>query len=155
MGKMCYFEVTVEQMGIRFELKNFEEGNGFSSWWFLKKAACLKHFSLLFWAMVTVCLSNAHYGSILEIWMSTMLKLKFWVGKNDPTIVLLHNGIHYCWIVRAERNVLRLITKKSLFEIQLSETLLQLNEWNLILLLMYFVAIQTCSTYLKKIYIDK
>ena len=31
MGKMCYFEVTVEQMGIRFELKNFEEGNGFSS----------------------------------------------------------------------------------------------------------------------------
>ena len=124
MGKMCYFEVTVEQMGIRFELKNFEEGNGFSSWWFLKKTACLKHFSLFFWAMVTVCLSNAHHGSILEIWMSTMLKLKFWVGKNDPTIVLLHNGIHYCWIVRAERNVL-------------SE-------------LLYFVAIQTCSTYYKR-----
>ena len=84
MGKMCYFEVTVEQMGIRFELKNFEEGNGFSSWWFWKKQHVWRIFPI-FWAMVTVCLSNAHHGSILEIWMSTMLKLKFWVGKNDPS----------------------------------------------------------------------
>ena len=30
-GKMCYFEVTVEQMGIHFELSKTFEGNGFSS----------------------------------------------------------------------------------------------------------------------------